>query len=138
MSFIACNKHYQNTSQYPTSNTKKVVFIKGKYEDILEKAQKLQKPVFVDVYTSWCMPCKQMDSNVFNNPEVATQFNDNFVCYKLDGDSKYADEFFKKHQVIYYPTLFIMNQYGEVIEKSEGFTSREKLLEMSNSALKLP
>lgn len=34
-------------------------------EKALEKAKKENKLVFVDTYTSWCMPCKYMANTIF-------------------------------------------------------------------------
>ena len=45
----------------------------------LEKAQELQKKVpkniIMDIYTDWCGPCKLMDKNTFQNPDVAQYLN---------------------------------------------------------------
>ena len=48
----------------------------------IEKAQELQKKVpkniIMDIYTDWCGPCKLMDKNTFQNPDVAQYLNNNF------------------------------------------------------------
>lgn len=31
-----------------------IEFESGTWKEILEKAQRINKPIFVDVYTSWC------------------------------------------------------------------------------------
>jgi len=46
------------------------------------------KKVFVDVYTDWCGWCKKMDKDTFQNPEVASYMNENFIMVKMDGEGK--------------------------------------------------
>ena len=53
----------------------------------IEKAQELQKKVpkniIMDIYTDWCGPCKLMDKNTFQNPDVAQYLNNNFYACLL-------------------------------------------------------
>ena len=47
-------------------------------------AQKLNpKKIIVDVYTSWCGPCKLLDKNTFGNAEVSAFINQNFYPVKF-------------------------------------------------------
>lgn len=41
-----------------------IVFEKGTWEEVKEKAAKENKPIFVDAYTTWCGPCKWMAKNI--------------------------------------------------------------------------
>ncbi|MGB0166810.1 MAG: thioredoxin family protein [Luteibaculum sp.] len=64
----------------------------------LEKVQaKEERKVLVDVYTSWCGPCKMMLKNTFENPEVVEYINKNFHAVKFNAE---GDEVinFKGHQ----------------------------------------
>ena len=36
----------------------------------LELQKKVPKNIIMDVYTEWCGPCKIMDKNTFQNPDV--------------------------------------------------------------------
>ncbi len=45
---------------------KGIQFLKDlSWEQILAKAAKENKFVFVDCYATWCVPCKTMDNNVY-------------------------------------------------------------------------
>lgn len=56
----------------------------------LEEADSLyqieKKPMFIDVYTSWCGWCKKMDASTFQDPTVAAYLNRNFYAVKLDAE----------------------------------------------------
>ncbi|MCH2196886.1 thioredoxin fold domain-containing protein [Kordia sp.] len=59
----------------------------------IEEAQELMKKeprkVIMDVYTVWCGPCKMLDKNTFQNPDVANYINKNYYAIKFnaEGDS---------------------------------------------------
>ena len=55
-----------------------------KWQDVLAKAKKENKIVFVDAYTTWCGPCKWMAANIFPTKEVGDVFNASFVNAKID------------------------------------------------------
>ena len=38
--------------------------------------QQTPKKIFMDVYTTWCGPCKLLDKNTFSNPDVIAYIND--------------------------------------------------------------
>ena len=46
------------------------------------------RPILVDVYTTWCGPCKMMSAQTFNNPQIAAYINNNFYAVKFDAESK--------------------------------------------------
>jgi thiol:disulfide interchange protein len=58
------------------------------YGAALEKAKMEPKLIFVDLYADWCVPCRIMDANVYNNPTVASILNTRFYAAKLDADSQ--------------------------------------------------
>ena len=47
-----------------------------------------KKKLFIDVYTSWCGWCKQMDRTTFEEPTVAAYLNKNFYPVKLDAEMR--------------------------------------------------
>ncbi len=61
-------------------------FEEGSFSTILKKAKDLKKPVFIDVYTSWCGPCKRMAKEIFPKKEVGEKFNASFINYALDAE----------------------------------------------------
>src|SRR5690606_21986504 len=56
-------------------------------EEAQEAAKKDPRPLFVDVYTNWCGPCKMLDRNTFSDPRVAEYVNRNFHPVKFNAES---------------------------------------------------
>ncbi|MDE5610835.1 MAG: thioredoxin family protein, partial [Odoribacter sp.] len=53
-------------------------------EEAQEQAKAENKLVFMDCYTSWCGPCKNMTEKVFPQKAAGDYFNPRFVCVKYD------------------------------------------------------
>ncbi len=62
------------------------------YEAEAKMAEEPRK-VLVDVYTSWCGPCRMMDQNTFQNPKVVEYINKNYYAIKFDAESPDEIEF---------------------------------------------
>ena len=47
---------------------------------------KQPRKFFIDVYTSWCGPCKMMMNNTFKDPAVIKYVNENFYAVKFNAE----------------------------------------------------
>ena len=56
------------------AQNRSIEFDHSDWKALLEKANKENKLVFVDCFTTWCGPCKWMAKNVFTNDTVADFF----------------------------------------------------------------
>lgn len=54
------------------------------FDEGLAAARAEGKLLFVDCYTTWCGPCKNMTNNVFPQKAAGDYFNPRFVCIKVD------------------------------------------------------
>lgn len=63
----------------------------------LEEAVALQKEtpkkIMMDVYTSWCGPCKMLDRNTFQNKDVVDFVNKNYYAVKFNAEGNEAVSF---------------------------------------------
>jgi len=50
------------------------------WAQVREKAEKENKYIFVDCYTTWCVPCKVMAKEILPQPEVSSFLNDNLLA----------------------------------------------------------
>ncbi|MFZ4263124.1 thioredoxin fold domain-containing protein [Sphingobacterium sp. HJSM2_6] len=99
---------------------------------VKEKAKSENKHIFVDVFTTWCGPCKYMAANIFPQEKVGTFFNKNFVNLKIQMDETPADSeeiqswraeakrFAKDYSIQAYPTFLIFNPNGELVHRIVG------------------
>lgn len=100
----------------------------GEMDAARKKASDQQLMLFVDIYASWCGPCKKMDREVYTNADVANFMNDNFVSVRLDGESDFGRKFANDQQLEGYPSMFILSRDGEPVSKVVGFTPADELV----------
>ncbi len=108
-----------------------IEFEHGTFEEALAKAKAQNKPLFMDVYTSWCGPCKKLSKQVFPNKLVGDYFNKNFVCYKLQADKNdgVSPKIAEKYKITAYPTLMWLDGDGKILHISIGYKEAEPLVE---------
>lgn len=58
------------------------------YEQGLECARKLDKPLFIDFTGHGCVNCREMEANVWSDPEVLKRLKEEFVIIALYVDDK--------------------------------------------------
>ena len=94
-----------------------------------KRASDQQLMLFVDVYATWCGPCKIMDKEVYTAPSVAEYMNANFVSVRLDGETDYGRKYAAEQQLEGYPTMFIFSKDGDPVSKVIGFSPAEELVQ---------
>lgn len=107
---------------------KGVVFHKGNWNSLLAKARKERKPIFVDVYTTWCGPCKAMSRNTFANNNVGLYANRNFIPYKLDAERGEGPRLARKYRVNAYPTILFFDHEGRIKGRQVGYQGANTFL----------
>ena len=55
-------------------------------EEALELQKKEPRKIIMDVYTTWCGPCKMLDKNTFQHPDVVKYINENFYAVKFNAE----------------------------------------------------
>jgi len=111
-------------------------FVKLKWEDALQLSKAESKPIFVDVYTQWCGPCKKMDATTFQDTAVGSYMNTHFINMKWDADSYKYSALAKQYGVKGYPTLLYIDHTGNVMKRRTGLQNKDGLLDLSDSVLK--
>ncbi len=111
-----------------------IQFEHGTFAEALAKAKAENKLVFMDCYTTWCGPCKQIAKEVFPQKEVGDVFNKQFVNIKMDMEKGEGPELAKKYGVQAFPTLLFMDTNGKVVHKIVGGTNVAGLIENAGIA----
>lgn len=66
------------------------------FEELKTAYVKEPRPIMVDLYTSWCGWCKEMDRTTYKNEKLAGYINEHFYAVKFDAESKEAISFNNK------------------------------------------
>jgi thioredoxin-related protein len=93
------------------------------FKEIKAKALLENKLIFIDAYTSWCGPCKQMAKNVFTNDTVADYYNKNFLNAKIDMEKGEGIDIAKQYDVRCYPNLLFVDGSGNLVHRIAGSMS---------------
>src|ERR1700710_7497 len=81
---------FRSRAQITSSN--RIHFTKEiSWNEILKKAKKDNKYIFIDCYASWCGPCKEMDKEVYTNDTVGNYMNSRFISVKYQLDTSKTD-----------------------------------------------
>ncbi len=119
------------TSGFSQSN---IQFQSAGWADILATAEREDKLIFMDAYTTWCGPCKRMAAEVFTDQAVAAYFNATFVNAKVDMEKGEGLELARRYEVNAYPTLLFINGAGEVVHRGLGYHNLIEFMELGRLA----
>lgn len=111
-----------------------ISFSDAKWFDLLAKAKKENKVIFMDAYTTWCGPCKKMSRTTFTDKEVGQFYNANFINVKKDMEKGEGIQLAKEYNVKVYPTLLFIDGDGKIVHRAAGFLNGKEFLELGNVA----
>lgn len=117
-----------------SASSEGIKFTEGSWDEIVLKAQKEQKYIFVDFYADWCGPCIWMSKEVFTTDEAGEFFNDNFVNVSIDAEREYQDLVAQTY-IDAFPTLLIYNAEGKEVTRSVGALGTAELIDFGKSGL---
>ncbi|WP_410006022.1 thioredoxin family protein [Aequorivita nionensis] len=118
--------------------------------EALAAQKKEPKKIFMDVYTTWCGPCKMLDKNTFSDKEVAEYVNKNYYAVKFNAEGteevNYQDFVYtnpnydparkgrnSQHlfahalKVNAYPTVVFFEENGDLIQAVPGYRTPQQL-----------
>lgn len=105
------------------------------WREVVAKATRENKYIYVDVMATWCGPCQAMVKNIFPQKEVGDFYNEHFICIKLQTDKTAKDdEYVKawhkevndictKAKIKVLPTSLYYNPQGELVHIIPGAAS---------------
>ena len=100
----------------------------------LEKAKTDKKAVFIDFYTTWCMPCRMMDESVFSDWDVTQYMAENVVSLKVNAEKGRGVDLKSKFAVQAYPTFVFLAPDGTELSRKEGTISIADFKKMAKTA----
>lgn len=107
---------------YNTGSTQGLTIIEQDYQKALAIAARENKLVFIDFYTTWCIPCKKLDKLVFQNDSVQKILKKDFILLRYNAENDTIFHLSKKHHIFIYPSAVILNKKGYVVNRNYGFS----------------
>lgn len=119
--------------------------------EALELQKETPKKIIMDVYTNWCGPCKLLDKNTFQNPDVTAFINENYYAVKFNGEGNetinylgatyknpnYNEKLKNKRNSAHgfanfmgvnaYPTIVFIGENGNLIMPLRGYQTPNQL-----------
>ncbi|WP_394996129.1 thioredoxin family protein [Emticicia sp.] len=106
-----------------------IKFTETSWKEIVKKAKAEKKLIFMDAYTTWCGPCKMLQSRVFPDKALGAFFNENFINAAIDMETDEGVRLSSIYEVQGYPSLFFIDpNTGKVVKMFLGYTEIEPLL----------
>jgi len=129
LTLLACKskKHVQDEI---IPDEKKESFIQ-----VLDRAAKEDKIVFLDLYTDWCLPCQLMDEHVYTDPVMLEYLNSNFINLKLNAEKGEGPDLTVIYEIKEYPTLLFLDAKGKILVRKNGAAFQKELQDLGNAAL---
>ena len=93
-----------------------------------EEVLKSDVPVLVDMFATWCGPCKMMAPVV---AQLAEEYKGSVKVGKLDIDQNV--DIVAQYKIMSVPTFLVIKD-GEVVKKLIGAVSKEELVEAIDQA----
>jgi hypothetical protein len=116
------------------AQTQGIKFEKPIWKNVLAKAKKDNKMIFVDCHTESCGWCRWMEKHSYSSDTVGAFFNKNFICVSFDVFVGDGMDIHKKYNVVGAPTLLIINQSGEMLLKHAGALSPNEFISFGKDA----
>lgn len=113
-----------------------MAFYEGSWKEVLAKAKAEHKPIFLDIYASWCGPCKMLKRQTFPDKEAGDFFNPRFINTSFDGEVGDGVMLARKFQITGYPALFILDENGNALSTTMGYQSADDLVRFGKAAIK--
>jgi len=104
-------------------------------EEAQEKSLESDKNILIFAVTKWCVYCKAMDREAFENPEIVSRIAERFYPVKIDiesdravifnGEKMTESQFAEKYQLRVPPKTLFLNQNGDVLFDYTGYISEK-------------
>jgi thioredoxin 1 len=119
----------------PKADSKGITFIEQDWDKALTQARAQKKLVFIDIYATWCGPCKMLKKNTFTDAKVGEFFNKNFVNVSIDGEKGVGPSLAQKYGITAYPSLIVTDGDGKPVLYTMGYIDAATLMQFAQAAM---
>jgi thiol-disulfide isomerase/thioredoxin len=97
------------------------------YSEGMNLAKESNRPVLVDFWSEWCLPCRQMDKDVYTDLKLIEAAR-RFVFIRVDADSDRATTL--RFGIKALPMKLFLDPRETILLQVKGFTKASELLDM--------
>lgn len=108
-------------------------FAEMSFDAALMAAKSADKIVMIDFFTTWCVPCKQLDRVTWKDPKVVEWLGQKCVALKVDAEKDV--DLAKRFKISAYPTIVFVKADGKEIDRLIGYRDGAKFLSEATDAL---
>ncbi len=93
-----------------------IQFINGDFEKIVTFAKVQNKPIFIEIYLKGCPHCEALEP-ILAEQEVGNFYNQNFICWRVEANSKESQTLQKEKGITYpeFPFFFFFDKTGSLV-----------------------
>ncbi|HEX7578533.1 MAG TPA: thioredoxin family protein, partial [Thermoanaerobaculia bacterium] len=98
-----------------------VPFLEGRpFAEVLRRARAEKKPIMVDLYATWCGPCKLLDRLTFADEEFGAWAKRTLVSAKIDAEKGEGRRLARRYAVHSFPTVLFLDPSGDELDRLTG------------------
>lgn len=112
-------------------------FEDSEWEAVVEKALIADKPIFLEGFANYCMPCRIMEEQVFTDKDLSLFFNEHFISYKVNVQTEEGKLLQFLYDIKALPDLLFVDPRGNIISRNNGSAGVSEVLAMGAAALDL-
>ena len=94
-------------------------------DDAVEVATSTDRPMMIDFWADWCIPCRVMDVEVYTDPTLVAAFDQKMIGVRIHVDFQPAMA--RRFNAVGLPYLVFTNSYGTELMHHAGFLEAEDL-----------
>lgn len=133
--FVVAYAFNNPSADFKTDKNDGIQFYRGSWNEALQLAKKENKLIFLDIYATWCGPCKKLKKNSFSNSEVGKFYNAKFINISLDGEQGDGAMLAQKYRLTGYPSLLFIDGNEKVVGQTSGYHKPNELIELGQNLL---
>ena len=92
----------------------------GDFQGALEEAATCDGEILLDVYTTWCAPCRRLADEVFTTSLFA-EAAEGMILVKVDAEATGGPEIARRYAVVGYPTVLVLDSHGNERDRIFGY-----------------
>ncbi|MFZ0454413.1 MAG: cytochrome c biogenesis protein CcdA [Ignavibacteriaceae bacterium] len=93
---------------------------------------KADKPVIIDFYADWCIPCKELEASTFSNSDVI-KASKGYLTLKANMTkslSPQVEALRNKFNIVGVPTVLILNKKGNEVKRITGYVDAREFYDI--------